>query len=84
MSKPTGKISKELALEIAAIAGDAGARAAVEAYKKESERSARERSDRRLHNTELLLKNYACLRRMPKTQYTPPRTLTRMPMTLST
>lgn len=58
MSKPTGKISKELALEIAAIAGDAGARAAVEAYKKESERSARERADRRLHNTELLLKNY--------------------------
>lgn len=58
MSKPTGKISKELVLEIAAIAGDAGARAAVEAYKKESERSARERADRRLHNTELLLKNY--------------------------
>lgn len=47
MSKPTGKISKELALEIAAIAGDAGARAAVEAYKKESEHSARERADRR-------------------------------------
>lgn len=58
MSKNGAKIPKEIALEIAAIAGDAGARAAIEAYKSESERCKRERADRRLHNTELLLKNY--------------------------
>lgn len=58
MSKPTAKISKELAAEIAAIAGDAGAKAALAAYKREAERTVHERVDRRLHNTELLLKNY--------------------------
>lgn len=58
MSKQTGKISKELAAEIAAIAGDAGAKAALAAYKREAERTVHERVDRRLHNTELLLKNY--------------------------
>ena len=43
--------------EICKVAGDAGARR----YKEEEKQSQKRRADRRLHNTELLLRNYKAL-----------------------
>lgn len=52
-----GKMDKEMD-RIAAIAAEAGARAAMEKLENERRREVQERVDRRLRNTRLLLKNY--------------------------
>lgn len=51
-------ISQEMMEAIATIAGKAGAKAAAEVIAKERQKERESRYDRRLGNTELLLKNY--------------------------
>lgn len=48
--------------EIAKLAGEAGAKVALDTIEKEKHKSARERRDRRLRNTKLLLRNYRMLK----------------------
>lgn len=47
---------------IAQIAGEAGARLALDIIDKEKKKAAKEHRDRRLHNTKLLLRNYRMLK----------------------
>lgn len=48
--------------EVAKIAGESGAKLALETLEKEKRKMVRERRDRRLRNTKLLLKNYRMLK----------------------
>lgn len=48
--------------EIIKLAAKAGAEAGVEAYRREQQKALRNASDRRLHNTELLLRHYRTFR----------------------
>ena len=54
---------KKVDEKIIRIAAETGAKAAIEQWLKEREKSVHERADRRLHNTRLLLRNYKLFRK---------------------
>lgn len=56
------RLKREELNELARAAGKAGGEAGVRAYKEEQKKVQRERTDKRLRNTKLLLRNYRALK----------------------
>lgn len=55
-------ITEDEVNRIIQIASEAGARAAMEKFQREKEKVKKDRKDKRLHNTKLLLRNYRALK----------------------